>query len=289
MRHLIASMLALAAIAPWPAHAQSAVPLRLAPSSDWSLNYADDGCELSRRFGSGNDQVLLGLRSYQPGGFFWMSVIGHPTAIGHTPDQIRVTLGSVEALRVTYWQGDFGGMPGIQITNPITLGPPPEGMLEDLRAGRPVVEWSQPAIEAQVMEIGLVDGLAREFVMETGSMGSPMAALKECTSELTTHWPVDVAAHAALARAATEASRPWLWLEMRDYPRELRRPGPVNYRLMIDAEGEISDCAVPGADSPEFADATCALLRRNASFHPARNAAGDPVADYFIGWTVLRP
>lgn len=289
MRKSALAIAMLSASLPSMAHAQSTAPLRIAPSSDWALNYADDACELSRRFGTGEESVLLGLRSYQPGGFFWLSVIGHPTAIGHPPDTIRITLGSVEALRVTYWQGDFGGTPGIQITNPITLGPPPEGMMDDLRAGRPVTNWSQPAIEAQVTEMGLVDGLAREFVLETGSMGAPMAALKECTAELTTHWAVDVATHNALAKAATEASRPWLWLEMRDYPRELRRPGPVNYRLMIDAEGEITECAVPGADSPAFAEATCNVLREKASFHPARNAAGEDVADYYIGWTVLRP
>lgn len=289
MRQSIACLIGLAASLPASAQAQSAQPIRLAPSSDWSLNYADDGCELSRRFGTGENQVLLGMRSYQPGGMFWLSVIGRPTAIGHTPDFIRITLGTVEAVRVTYWHGDFGGTPGIQMTNPISLGPPPEGFFERARAGRPLGEWSQPAIEAQVTEIGLDDGLAREFVMETGSMGAPMAALKECTAELTTHWAVDLATHNALATVATEANRPWEWLEMRDYPRDQRRPGPLNYRLTIDAEGKITDCAVPGAASPAFAEATCALLGENARFNPARNAAGENVADFYLGWTVLRP
>lgn len=289
MRNILAALICLAASLPAIAQAQSGEPMRLSPSSDWALNYADDGCELSRRFGAGDNQVLLGMRSYQPGGLFWLSVIGRPTAIGHRPDTIRITLGSVEALRVGYWQGDFGGTPGIQITNPITLGPGPEGLLENLRAGRPVASWSEPATEARVTEMGLVDGLEREFVLETGSMGPPMTALKECTRELTTHWPINVTQHEQLDKVAVEATRPWLWLETRNYPRELRRPGPVNYRLMIDAAGEITDCAVPGADSPEFAEATCAQLLREASFHPARNAAGEPVADYYINWTVLAP
>lgn len=289
MHKAIVCLVSLAACLPPSALAQSAAPLRLTPSSPWALNYADDGCELSRRFGSGDDQVLLGLRSYEPGGLFWLSVIGRPTAIAHTPDTIRITLGTVEALRVGFWQGDFGGVPGIQITNQISLGPAAEGLFENMRAGRPVVSWSDPAIEAQITEIGLVDGLEREFVLATGSMGPPMTALKECARELTTHWPVNVTQHEALSRVATEATRPWQWLDIRNYPRELRRPGPVNYRLMIGPDGEITDCAVPGADSPEFAAATCEQLRREASFHPARDAAGEPVADYYISWAMFRP
>jgi hypothetical protein len=268
-----------------PARAQDA--LRLKPASPWSLDYAEDNCRLIRTFGEGDDQVIVGLTSYEPGGRFFLSAVGNPTKTFRSPDTVRATLDDVEGSRVRYLQANFDGRPGVIITNPISIGPLPEGLEQRMRARQPVLSYSDPAAEERVEAIGFVDGFEREFILETGSMRAPMKALKECTEELITHW--DVAPYRDLSRIAVPKSAPWTWLEWRSYPRELRQPMLINYRLIVDPDGRVADCDVAAVDAAsEFAKVTCSQLTEKGRFDPALGAYGEPVRSYFVWWAELR-
>jgi hypothetical protein len=279
-------VVAVAAIAfALPARAQDA--LRLKPASPWSLDYADDSCRLSRTFGAGDDQVIVGLASYEPGGRFFLSAVGNPTKTFRSPDTVRVTLENVEGFRVRYLQANFDGRTGVIITNPISIGPLPEGLEQRMRAHQPVLTYSDPAAEERVAAIGFVDGFEREFILETGSMRAPMKALKECTEELTTHW--DVAPFRDLSRIAVPKSAPWTWLNGRSYPREMRQPMLINYRLTVDPDGRVADCKLAAVDAAsEFAKITCNQLTKNGRFDPALGAYGEPVRSHFVLWAELR-
>lgn len=193
-----------------PAAAQDAVLLE--PTSPWAIEYADDSCRLYRTFGSGPQQVVAGLTSYEPGGRFELSAVGELTKTFSRPDTVKIAIGDIESFGLRYLQVDFDGTPGLLIMNKISIGPLPEGVNDRLRNRQPVKSVSDPAIEEQVKTIGFVDGLEQEFILHTGSMKEPMNVLRECTEELITHWDIDVEAHDDLQRVASpqRPRRPWL-------------------------------------------------------------------------------
>lgn len=263
--------------------AQAQELLQLAPTTPWALDYADDSCQLVRTFGADDHTVTLGLTAYEPGGRFQLSAVGALTQTFRTPPTVKVAMGDLEEFAVRYLQADFGGTPGILITNPISVGPLPEGAEERLRSLQPVESYSDPEFERLVTTIGFVDGFEREFVLQTGSMAPPLQALKECNAELITHWDIDVAAHENLSRIAYPSSAPFRWLQWRTYPREMRQPMMINWRLIVDAEGNVAGCHVAGVeDDSEFSVETCEQLRDKARFDPALDADGEPVRSYFV-------
>lgn len=286
-RLAISGFAALASVVSNGALAQVGETVRLAPAGPWALEYADDSCRLVRTFGAGESAVTIGLTSYQPGGMFQLSAVGELTRPASSARTVKVELGNVESFDVGFLQVDFGGQPGLLVVNPITIGPLPTGVLEDMRAFRPFESYSTPEAEAQAVSIGFVDGMVHEFVAETGSLGAPIQALKDCTVELVTHWDIDHAAHPTRTRTPTPEIAPFRWIEARRYPREMRQPTMINYRLIVDAEGKVADCHIAGLEpSNEFARITCAQLRE-AKFAPALDAQGNPIRSYYVSWHYL--
>ena len=281
----------LATLALWHegAIAQNPDALTLAPATPWALDYADDSCRLVRTFGTGENQVTVGLTAYAPGGMFFLSASGELTRVARRVDTVRVALDTVEAYNLRYLQVDFGDTPGILITNGISMGPMPEGGLERLRQGRPVARFSMPEVEDRVRWIGIVDGLEQEFIVQTGSMRAPMQALEDCTLELRSHWDIDHAAHENLAFVAREVAPFSRWLRLSDFPREMRQSMAIHYRLIVDEAGEIADCRIIGVQpDSEVHRIACERIRERANLLPAQNAEGTPVRSYLFSWSDLR-
>lgn len=268
-----------------PVHGQETVFL-LAPATPWALDYAKDSCRLVRTFGTGDQEVTVGLTSFAPGGRFQLSAVGNLTRTVSSANTITIALDEVERMKVAFLQVDFGGRPGLYITNPISIGRPPPAAIEQMRHSLPVASYSDPAVEAQVKTIGFIDGLQQEFEIKTGSMQAPMKALKDCTTELVSHWDIDHAAHQSLTRGAVPklGSKPWVLRSA--YPREMRQPTMINARLIVDTEGRVADCVIIDAEEgSEFARLTCEMLRKNGSFSPALDANGQPVRSYYVTWS----
>jgi protein TonB len=68
-----------------------------------------------------------------------------------------------------------------------------------------------------------------------------------------------------------------------DYPAEaIRREeqGVTRFRLIVSADGRVSDCAVTGSSGSTALDsATCRLMKSRARFSPARDSDGHPTTD----------
>ena len=114
-----------------------------------------------------------------------------------------------------------------------------------------------------------------------------MAALRKCTEELVKEWGLNPAQQEALPARPMPKSSPGDWLHSSDYPRESLAMGQqaiVRYRLMVDAAGAVTNCAVQSAIAKgNFAELTCELLKRRARFDPARDATGTAVGSYYVG------
>jgi periplasmic protein TonB len=77
-----------------------------------------------------------------------------------------------------------------------------------------------------------------------------------------------------------------------DYPPDALRAhaqGRVSFHVEISAEGRVTNCEITGSSGRASLDAaTCRILRTRARYHPARDAAGNPVPDTDNGWVAWR-
>ena len=87
------------------------------------------------------------------------------------------------------------------------------------------------------------------------------------------------------SRGPMPAGQPGSWLTNDDYPGvSLRRGemGTVQFELDVDARGRVTGCRVTGSSGYWTLDEhVCAMMPRNASFKPAQDAAGAPIASTF--------
>ena len=80
-----------------------------------------------------------------------------------------------------------------------------------------------------------------------------------------------------------------------DYPASAlagREEGRPSFRIAVGADGRVAGCVILVSSGSSALDGTtCRLLRERARFTPARDAAGNPVADQYFGqlaWRVPR-
>nr|WP_305957322.1 hypothetical protein [Aurantiacibacter sp. 219JJ12-13]MDP5260655.1 hypothetical protein [Aurantiacibacter sp. 219JJ12-13] len=287
MKHALACGLGAVFVASSSAAlAQGAIDLQ--PAGEWTLDYAEDSCRLSSAFGEGEQQVLLGLTAYEPRGIVFISALGESTRISPLARTVTLSLDTIEEVESPVLAADFDGTPGLLLTWGVSFGPLPEGARGRMRRDEPVERWSNPEIEEEVRWIGF-EGLQQDFVLHTGSMRAPLAALESCAQELTTHWDIDQQAKDTLSKVARPSRRPMRWLELRDFPREMRHQMSIRFRLIVDENGEVDGCHIMGADpASDVYRIACENLSENGSFHPAEDAQGNPVRSYYIDWLNLR-
>jgi len=69
--------------------------------------------------------------------------------------------------------------------------------------------------------------------------------------------------------------------------------GPVGFQLSVTPEGQISDCRITASSgSVSLDETTCRLMTERVRFTPARDAAGNPVADVKtarLRWVLPQP
>jgi TonB family protein len=268
-------------------------PLRLAPSSKWLVNYAEDSCRMARSFGKGEQRVMLIADRYEPGDMLQISFYGQP-ARAKEDSEVPVRFGPAEAAQtIGFYPGTLGDKtPGITLQTGIRIAPlTMEQEKAQERASRAgdfayAVPDIGPAREEAVTFIEVLRPVHTPFILETGSLGPPLAALRKCTDELLGHWGIDVSRHASLTRRAIPKTDPSHWMRSRDYPSDMLARGNraiVQFRLNIDTKGEPTECHIQQSTRPQaFDDAVCKAIMRNARFEPALDAGGSPIASYWV-------
>lgn len=263
----------------------------LAPSSKWVMDYADDSCRLMRSFGTGDDQVVAQFIRYAPGARFDFHLIGKP--LGHQSNHpvARVRFGiDGEFIRGEAMAGSAGKLPALFLA----------GRLDNFDTGKlghsdfakmdaaqlAALDSIAPELEAAVTSatIRLSD---RTVTLHLNTMGAPMAALRKCTTDLVKLWGLDPAEQEALSIKPQPANNPAGWLRIADYPAGSLIRGEqaiIRYRLMIDSTGRPTACSIQSAIAKgNFADVSCALLKRRARFQPALAADGTARPSYSVG------
>lgn len=267
-------------------------PVRLAPASKWLIDYADDSCRLAREFGEGERASLVVIERFQPGDEFRLIVAGD--AFHHVRSGRDATLrfGAAEAEQeAAFMEGEWAGAPALIFSGRLRIAPDTVHEQAERNKLIPIERHLfepapiGPERESAVAFLSVDASGAPEVVFETGSLGEPFAALRTCMDELLTHWGIDVERHRALSRKAVPIQAED-WFHSSDYPPSLLRKGAqgmVHFRLSVDSEGRASACHIQRSTRPEgFDEAACDVLMRRARFKPALDAAGKPIASYYI-------
>ena len=271
--------LALAAALP----ATASEVIRLEPSGPWNINYADDSCRLARAFGGKENPTLLSFERFDSTDSTQLLVSGDVLGTAKR-ETVTVQFGPIEqAAEYTAMVGKFPGFgPALLIVDARFDGwrPDPDDAT-DVYDPPDFPEDREATIEWIAFERNHHD----KVVLATGSLDAPMAAMRQCTDELLTHWGIDVEAHRNLTRSAEPRTSPVSWVDPNDYPSSLANDGYegiVQFRLIVEKDGTPSSCHIQSSSRPEgFERVTCDSLMRRARFEPALDANGNPIRSYW--------
>lgn len=298
------SLLLCAILAPFLMGASP--PVRLQPSSPWVVDYAKDSCRLARKFGVGKAETKLAFESEAPGEIEMM-VIGRPFETNQ--DQITAQFLPV---RGKSFDGRVNRTVDTHQPAILWLNPPllPEALLEKQkeeakqreRYGQtrpPARDLMEIANEKNARskfaeattEVSISPAPGRQVILETGSLGAPVAKFDECDQDSLRDWGVDPAIEARIVRPVW-ATNPSEWLFASDYPRDLIARGAesvVAVRLLVDASGKITNCTpLSHFNEPEFNRISCVKITERARFEPAELADGTKVPSYYTRRVVFR-
>lgn len=284
-------ILATAALAtsalPAAAYSAERNALLLEPSSKWNVQFAEDYCRLARTFGTGDQQIMLQIDRYSPSASFHLNLVGQPMK-RLMAGTARIRFGTEFAHQsLDFYVGTVGADVPAWIfakkarLRPISDSDDQNDSDQDANSKLP----SPVEDEATVSEIAIGCPLRQPVVLRTGPMKNAFAVLHACTEDLVASWGLDIEKHRTAQRRPVALGRPERWVTSSDYPSEMVRkhqPGLVEFRLMIDEKGKVTACHIQQSTNPEgFNDAVCDAMTRRASFEPALDKDGQPMASYY--------
>lgn len=276
MRRTILALTALAtALSSAPLGAE---PLRLAPTSNWNIDYGEDKCSLIRTFGTGDNEILLHIDQSGTGPFYNLALSGKQA--GRTAgDVMRIAFGPNEdASERSFLVGKpkapaepFILMHGIHLA-PATRTAEKRGF-EVAQIG--------PEREKAITTLTLAKGLRETVELQIGPMDAPLAALRTCVADLVESLKLDPAGISDIARAPqTKNIRKLVeYIQQRFPARQAANgdDGTVSVRLTVSDKGRVTQCQIAESDRPAvFDDAACFGFLRMAEFEPAIGTDGKP-------------
>jgi len=270
-----------------PPQAQD-VPRVFSGASAWAIDYADDSCRLTRDFASGGEIITLALERYQPGDTVYVALVSDAISRAHRQVTARLRF-KPEAVG---FESSFMGYELEDGRNYYSIGPvrlevaaTTSDRLEQVLS-QPYRPADEIAAARKLGALTVTEGFDTDFALELGPMAPPVEALQACVDDLLTQWGVDVERHRSMTRAATPAEDPQTWVAEADYPaeeRHRRNAGSSSVRLMLDAAGRPTSCHARQRSRTEgFNETACRILMERGRFVPALDAAGEPMASYYV-------
>jgi hypothetical protein len=263
-------------------------PLRLASSSDWVLDYAEDSCALRRAFAAGDHQAILELRQYGPGDQLEVLIVSD--TLSRTRRAPRARFEPDEAWLEPFAANfvDAGTTRGLIYTDSLR----PAALKPKTEAWPAWPDADRNAREQAVTGLTIADSFERDVTLLTGMMHQPMEAMRTCLAELVTHWGLDPVAQGPLARGATPVGIDnWSRRTLQNYPSDMLRAGKsgrVPVRLIVGKDGRPKSCHPAGFAERSFLEAACSSLMRYARFQPALDGNGEPVTGTYVSTIVYQ-
>jgi hypothetical protein len=278
---LLASALAGLLGAP-VAQAQDGAVFR--PTGGWTADYGTDYCRLIRNFSDGNNQVSLALERTQPGANLRLILVGGGLRPFRGADEIGFNLLPDTAERKSrYIRADVDGGQLIGFDAfalkpaAFTPGAPPA----------PYNRGAEQEAARAITGIALGSGMTDAVRFETGSLRAPVAALQTCADDLLKVWGLDADKHATLTAPPMLVPNPTGVLPQGTIPfgEFDKLLGAANQvRLLVGADGKPTACTIYQPTLGETLNSRiCTLAMANAAFTPAKDAAGAPMASFWMG------
>jgi hypothetical protein len=217
MRKFLIAALMAGIASPMPVQAREV--LRLKPSTQWFLDYAEDSCRLARKFGEGEQQVTLFLDQFDPGDHFQMILGGDVLQPAGSKRPLELSLHFGPNEEATDIHADTGTMEdkralivsGLQRIAPHTKA---EQAAYDEARERSLPYADVPigrAREAAATRIEFRNGLRWDLDLETGPMDKAMEALRKCSWDTVKLWGLDVERQKSLTRKVRWKTSPGTW------------------------------------------------------------------------------
>jgi hypothetical protein len=265
------------------AQAQEAAVFR--PIGGWTADFGDDYCRLVRTFSDGKDEVSLALQRTQPGSFVQLLFVGDGIKTFRGADQIGYAFQPSSSARETrYVRSETTDGKQFLSTEALTLTPfaftpgappPPYSRAAELEAAR--------GINAVALDKGLTDPVR----FETGSLRAPIEVMQACADDLLVVWGLDVEKHKTMTAGPIPNPAPGGVLPQGTIPfSEFGKlgGGANQIRLLIGADGKPTSCAIHSPSLSETLNQRiCGLIMEKATFQPAKDAAGQAMASFWMG------
>jgi hypothetical protein len=248
------------------------------------MDYADDSCQLKRRFGDGNDTTFLSLERMGPGDALGL-ILASKSLDVNIRKKMKIRFGEEAESEVPYLKAVGADGTSVISVASTRLAPLEDAQKDEIAEadGGPIL--ISPAQELAVEQIAFWNAFRTPLTLATGSLGPPMAAMRACTDELLTHWGVDLEVQQTLSRKLEPVRSPGTWFTSRDYPAKMLKAGysaTVYFRLSVDASGQTTECHIQKLNGDQdFADEVCRQFKKNARFKPALDKDGQAVESYY--------
>lgn len=280
MRNRICRILTVAAAVATGVLGSPAAAQAVQASGDWQYRMEAESCRAYRSFGSGDDRILLQLRSFGPGSAVEAMVISN---------QLPKEPSSVRSVELSWdgkgWErhqigllGSVSGLPTITVQlshRPIWAHL--EGFIEDTMY---LVSQLDPSVETMQLRIPA----GAPITLQTGSLQGPVAHLAQCETSLMEKWGWG-SDHLQRILSAPEMRNAKSFYGAIIYPsaQVINRVGSITQlRLKVDASGKVADCVVQSSPgSSLFGSESCKRIKRLVRYNPARNLQGEAV-DSFV-------
>lgn len=288
------SWIAAAALVVAPAaqvQAQAQAETVFKPAGNWTADYGDDYCRLIRNFTDGTREFSLALERVQPGDQVRLIAVGEGMRPFRGAEQIAYQfLPSGSAGKARYVRSDtpdhkqFVSFDPVTLAQPVPFTPP--------APGTPFVPPVYSRADEQAVARGitgfvLTEGLISPVRIETGSLAAPIGALQACADDLLNVWGLDAEKHKTMTAMAVLNPNPDGVLPQGTIPfGEFGKlgGGANQVRLLIGTDGKVTACSIYSPSlSQTLNDKICTLAKQRASFQPAKDAAGQPMASVWMG------
>ncbi|KRA81492.1 hypothetical protein [Altererythrobacter sp. Root672] len=261
-------------------------PLILQPTSEWVLDYAPERCTLLREYGENDQKLKLRVDSFGSWVSFRVTVSGKlvPKSFGPVGDlSVRLTHDERERARRAFF-GKAGSQPaaffGLDFV-PLEWLKYDEGAEE-----RTLPDYlSDPALkefERNTTDMLIEFASGKKVDLRFSEMSRPLKALRDCIDNLHQAWGLDPDREKLLSKRARPTDQTVKAMQ-RHFPNDMvwsGRNGYIPVRIMVDAQGNGSDCVVQTDKVEEsFREAVCEGLSK--TFEPALDQSGTPVASVF--------
>lgn len=273
-----------------PAVAQDAEPRVFTRTGQWQLEAADEECRIARVFTNGDHQIALALERNRADPLVRIVLVTDALSFYRTAEELGYTFqpaGEHRAAR--YITAEMaGGQHYYNLGNVLLAVPPAAGTpLPTPGTPQPVYDRvAEQAYAAGITAIEFNEGLTQPVRLETGSLRAAITALQACQDDLLRSWGLDWEKHQTMTRRAAPdgAASDWIpaaTIGFGDFASLSAGRNP--FRVMVSAEGQPTACSAMWVSL----DATknermCNAIMEHGRFLPALDAAGQPMASYWI-------